>query len=272
MREIVSRCNKIVYVVNTEFHHGNPFDPHAEGKPRDLFRVVADIPEYLRMDHAGTKDFKPAGVFTDLQPLPLANNTANVHLCGRLRERKVARSEPKGVLLPNISCMNDTQHALQVRKPDMLIHHKSFDLMKHRRVRNIAVTPVDSSRRNNLNGRKLGFHRSYLDRRGMCPQDDPLVHVKGILHISGRVVLRDIQRFKIVVIRLNIRPFGNGEPQGGEDLYDFFQGLGYGMFLTYDRDLPRHRDVDAGCQSPFCAFLRLQNGPPVLLACFQPIP
>ena len=49
------------------------------------------------------------------------------------------------------------------------------------------------------------------------------------MHITGRVVGRDIECFKIVVIKLNIRPFGNGKSHSLENRTGFLHNLRYRM-------------------------------------------
>jgi hypothetical protein len=45
----------------------------------------------------------------------------------------------------------------------------------------------------------------------MGTQQDGVIDIKGIMHIPGRMVLRDIEGLKIVIIKLYIRAFGNCE-------------------------------------------------------------
>ena len=52
------------------------------------------------------------------------------------------------------------------------------------------------------------------------------------MHISGRMVLWDVERLKIVMIRLNVRPFGNGKAHALKDRADLFHYLGDGMELA----------------------------------------
>src|SRR5712691_9525078 len=59
-------------VVDAVLEHGDTLDPHAERPPRDLFRIVADVAQHLRMHHSGAEDLEPARLPADPTALAAA--------------------------------------------------------------------------------------------------------------------------------------------------------------------------------------------------------
>jgi len=70
-------------VVYAEFQHGNPLDPHSEGEPRHLLRVIADIFEDLGVDHSGPEYLEPPRLRAHAAALPAAHDALDVHLGAR---------------------------------------------------------------------------------------------------------------------------------------------------------------------------------------------
>src|SRR5918996_6014871 len=87
-------------VINAVFEHGDPFHPHSEREARNLLRVVTDKTKDLRIDHAGTQNFQPAGCLANPAGLPFrtyslaaTNDTLDINLGARFSERKKARAK-----------------------------------------------------------------------------------------------------------------------------------------------------------------------------------
>jgi hypothetical protein len=52
----------------------------------------------------------------------------------------------------------------------------------------------------------------------MRPEDHIVSDIKGILHVSGRVVFGQIQSLKVVIIKFNLRAFLNAKAHGNKDI------------------------------------------------------
>src|SRR5690606_8697901 len=52
-------------VVDPVAQHGDALDAHPEGEAGDGVRIVAGMPEDLRVDHAGAEDLQPARALAD---------------------------------------------------------------------------------------------------------------------------------------------------------------------------------------------------------------
>src|SRR5688572_28812494 len=105
----------------------------------------------------------------------------------------------------------------------MLIYIKSFYLVKK------AMRPgADGFITVNTSGtyypdRKFTFfHFADLHIAGMCAQQPirVLMNIKCILHITGRMMFRKIERCKIVPVIFNLRAFCNNKSQSFKHLDD----------------------------------------------------
>ena len=111
-----------------------------------------------------------------------------------------------------------------------LVDNQPFDLMKHRGMGGIVIRTVSPARRNNAYRQRMVFHRAYLHRRRMGSDHKAVVlvftvgirNIKGILHLTGRMVGRHIQRIEIMELVFNIRSFGNFKTHFAENRRNFF--------------------------------------------------
>ena len=86
-----------------ELEHCNALDTEAKGETRNLFRIISNIFEYLRMHHAGTKNFKPPGIAANTAPVTPAHNALDVYFSAGLSKRKEARAESeRGIRIKNL--------------------------------------------------------------------------------------------------------------------------------------------------------------------------
>ncbi len=83
----------------------------------------------------------------------------------------------------------------------------------------------------------------------MGPENERLgsagVDVKRVLHRSGGVVLRDVQRLEGIVVGLHQRPFGHLESESDKDVDDLLQHLGERVKPACARHPAGERDVQA---------------------------
>ena len=73
------------------------------------------------------------------------------------------------------------------------------------------------------------------------------IEEEGVVHLARRMADREIERGEIVVVGLDIRPFGDGEAEIGEDRGDLVDDLADRMDAAglERRRADRQRDVDA---------------------------
>ena len=85
--------------------------------------------------------------------------------------------------------------------------------------------------RDHVERRALRLHRADLHRRGVGAQDLRLLlalmpfEVESVLHRPRRMEFRHVERGEIMPLVLDLRPFGDGETQVGEDFGQFVHHL-----------------------------------------------
>jgi hypothetical protein len=67
----------------------------------------------------------------------------------------------------------------------------------------------------------------------MSGEDNVVREVEGFLVVTSRVVFGDIEAFGVVPIGLDLGVAAPGETEEREDIFDFFDGLGDEMKVTY---------------------------------------
>ena len=107
---------------------------------------------------------------------------------------------------------------------------RPFDLMEHRRVGGVGILAVGLAGDHDADRRLLRLHGADLHRRRMRAQKLALavragLEEEGVVHLARRVSFREIQRGEIVVVRLDIRSFGDREAEIAEDRRDLVDDL-----------------------------------------------
>ena len=112
------------------------------------------------------------------------------------------------------------QHGLEVRETHAFVDDQAFDLVEHRRMGLVRVAAIHATRRNDLDRRPLGDHRSNLHWRRMRAQQVATREIERIVHGTSRVVVGDIQRREVVEIVFDLRSGAHTETGIFEDLLD----------------------------------------------------
>ncbi len=136
------------------------------------------------------------------------------------------------------------QHTLQVTERDPLVHHKTFHLAEHGRMRRVIIRPEDLARRQDLDGRLLLLHHVDLPRRGLRPQQILRRQIEGILHIPGRMIHGRIQRREVIIIILDLRSLEDLKSHPGKNIHHLVAHLCNGMKLAAPDLLAGNRHVD----------------------------
>jgi hypothetical protein len=114
------------------------------------------------------------------------------------------------------------QRRLEIGEADVLIDIQALDLVEHRRVAHVRVARYTRPGAINANGRALlrGAQRADLHRRGMRAQQPAILEVERVVHGARRMIGRNVQRFEIVEVVLDLGAFGDLEAGAPEDLLD----------------------------------------------------
>ena len=86
----------------------------------------------------------------------------------------------------------------------------AFDLVEDRHVGGVGrVAAEDATGGDDVDRRLPVEHRPDLHRGGVRAQQVAALHVEGVLLVARGVLQRDVERFEVIVIKLNVRPFGH---------------------------------------------------------------
>ena len=226
-------------VVNAVLQHGNAFRPQAEGKARILLRIVAHRLQDIGVDHARAQNFDPPAAPADSARVvrPFAGEAINGHIHSRFDKGKVVA--PEAHLPP---CAEDLTRklekgALQVGEGNSLVHRQPLNLVKMPFVGGVrGLVAINLAWHHQSYRRFHALHYPRLHGRGVGPQQHgPLaffvhiVHPQGVPHVAGRMPLRDVQHFEVVVVPLHFGPFHYAEPHGHKCVGNLPQHLRRGV-------------------------------------------
>ena len=95
--------------------------------------------------------------------------------------------------------------------------------MEHGGMGGVVIVAVHRAGRNHADWRVrlLALHGAGLDAAGLGAQQEVVRNVEGVLHVPGRVVLGQVQRFKVKIVVVDFRAFDDIEAHMHEDLFDF---------------------------------------------------
>ena len=197
------------------------------------------------MYRTAAEDLNPALALAEPAALAAALEAADIHLGAGLGEREVMRAELNlGFRSEHLLCKL-CQGSLQVCEGDVLIHHKSLDLMEGRGMGGIHFVGAEYAARRNDADRGLGLlHDADLHAGGLAAQKDILVDIEGILLISCRMSLRNIQSLEIVDVILYFRTIDYFIAHARENPLQLFSGNGIRMAVADDISLCRQGDID----------------------------
>src|SRR5437867_2575247 len=122
-----------------------------------------------------------------------AQEAQHVDLRRRLGEREEGRPEADLRATSEHLAREELERALEIADRDVAIDGQAFDLVEHRRVRDVGVAPVDPARHDEAHGRPLRLHRPDLHGRGVRPQQRVLAQVERVLHVARRIIARDVE-------------------------------------------------------------------------------
>ena len=235
--------------------HRDPLDPHAEGEPLHLLRVVglaADEAEHVRVDHPGAEDLDPAAALAQRVALAAGEHAAavaaeagDVDLHAGLGEREEVGLQPRLALGPEDRPRDRLERPREVGERDALGDREPLDLVEHRQVRGVdRVAAVDGARHDDEDRRVLCLHRPHLHRRGVGAPEDVLrpgrqpvlvhhairqgrrVDVEAVLRQPRRMARRVVEGREVVVVVLDLRALHHPVAEADEDVLDLAPGTG----------------------------------------------
>ena len=114
------------------------------------------------------------------------------------------------------------------------VDDEALDLMKHRRMRLVGIATVGAPRANDPDRRLLRQHRAHLHRARMRAQHFARairagIEKESVVHVARRMVRRKIQFREIIIVGLDVRPFGDGKSHVGENDRELVHHLAHRM-------------------------------------------
>src|SRR5207249_9527361 len=103
---------------------------------------------------------------------------------------------------------------------DPLRDRQTLHLVEDGRVRDVRVAAKHLAERNHPYGRAALLHRADLDGRSVGPEEEPALDVEGVLHVTRRMVRRNVEGLEIVEIGLYFGAALEGVPHLEENLLD----------------------------------------------------
>ena len=185
------------------------------------------------MNHSTAKDLDPSLAFTETASFSTTFEAGYVYLCTRLCERKVMRTEFYFCLRSEQFFCKLLQCSFQICKCNTFVDYQTFDLMEGRRMGCIYLIGTEYTSRCDHTDRQFTFfHNTNLYRRSLGTKYDLVIDVESILLIFCRMVCRNIQSLKVVVIILYFRSFYDFISHTNKDTLYFFQGNGIWMTVS----------------------------------------
>ena len=136
------------------------------------------------------------------------------------------------------------QCAFKIGETDIGIHNQTFCLMEHRGVSLVVVITVNAARRNNADWRLFIFHGTDLHAGSLCTQQAFGIKPEGIVISTCRMVRRNIQRIKVMIVIFNFRAGFNRKAQFAEKGFDTLNGTGDRMQTAIFHAASRQRDIN----------------------------
>ncbi len=120
--------------------------------------------------------------------------------------------------------------------------------MEHVAVRRVGIiSAIHFSRHHDAHRRLLFFHRANLHRRSVRAQQMAALYafdIKSVHVVARGVMLGNVERFKVVVGRLDLRALDHAETDRGENPLKFFERLPDKVARAESALDPRKRKID----------------------------
>ena len=225
--------------------HGQALNAHAKSEAGVALAIDTTGLEHIGVHHAAATYLQPSGLTTNTAANTPAVSALDIHFRGRFREREIGGPKTYRQIRLEKRFEELIYRPFEVGKTDSLVDHQALDLMEHRGVGEVGITAIHPARTDYANRRRLLLHNADLNRRSMSSQNSSFVNVEGVMHGPSRVVGRDIQRFEIVVIVLNLGASSDFIAQPDEKILYTGHGSCDGMQATQAAIATRQRNVDS---------------------------
>ena len=156
----------------------------------------------------------------------------------RLQARAGTRTQERGRHLGDRAAQIGHRHAL----PD----HERFELVELRLVGGVhGLVAEDPAGHDHLEGRRVGAHVAHLHRARVGPQQASVGGPEGVLGVARGVLGREVERFEVVVVVLELGADGDVVAEAAEHVEQPVGHLGEQVVAAGRHPLPGKGEVDA---------------------------
>ena len=139
--------------------------------------------------------------------------------------------------------------------------------MKHGGVGDVRVPAVDLARGDDAHRGLALLHGTDLHRGGVGPEQHLVAEIKGVLHVPGRVVRRQVEGLEVIPVQFHLGAFHRLKAQVEEDVADLGHDAVQRVEPAPGQAPPRQGDVGDG--SFRLAGRSLQGAEGLIQGCFQ---
>ena len=212
------------------------------------------------MNHAAAQQLNVTLALAHTATLAAAGKAGYVHFRTGLCEGEMMGTETNLCILTEQLLRKNCQCTLQIAHSYVLINYHAFQLMEYRGMGCIHLIGTIYRTGANHTDRQLALlHGTHLHGRGLCTQQNIPIDIEGILFILCRMVCRNIQRLKVIVVLFHLRAVCHLVAHALENIADFVDHNAHGVLMPFGSFLPRHGYVDFFCLQSVRQFCRLQT-------------
>jgi hypothetical protein len=209
-------------IIDAVSHHNQTIQAQAKGESIIFIGINIPMSQNIGMNHPAGEEFHPAGLLTDGTTRTAADKAFNVQLEAWLHKGEKSGAQSYIDLFPEDFTQEGFHKINQVGNGNVLPHHHPFQLMKGGLMGGIGrFTAENLSRTDKLKGGSSCFHAARLDTGGMSSQE--VLHIlkpEGILHVSRRMGLGNIQGFKVIKFIFDMGPIQDLKTHGCKNVLD----------------------------------------------------
>ena len=238
-------------VVHLPLEHRDAFHTHTEGESGIFIRINAAGLEHVGVYHTAAHNFQPAGAFADVATLAVADVAAHVHFGRRFREGEVAGTHADFRLRTEHLACEEQDGLLQIRERNVLVNIKALHLVEDAvGAGRDGLVAEYAAGAHHADGKRLRFHGADLHGRRVGAQEQRVqmarAYEESVLHFARRMVGREVQGLKHVVVVLDFRTLGHVVAELAENVHNLLPDDGNRMTGTQGEGIAGHGEVFLG--------------------------
>ncbi len=228
--ELLQKCDiwilKVAHIRDAVFDHDETVESESEGESCVFIGVDSSFAKHIWMHESCTHELDPTRAFTYLTSRSTAEWTREIYLYSWLHEWEISWTHTDRDFSTEYIREHGSKRILQVRECDIAINNHSLYLIKCVLVGCIYILITEHSPRDDcLDGSSFGFHEDILHARCLGGEHISCsLKPECILHITGWMGFRDIERVEIPVLGCHFARLVTIESHTFETVLDLHEG------------------------------------------------